>query len=332
MCIALITTQHPEYSLILLNNRDEFLDRPTAPASWWPSPNHEVLGGRDLMRAEHGTWLGVTRQGRIAVLTNFREKDETSAHAAGGTRSRGGMVNAWLQLAPASTETTSMFVERLCNDAAGLKGVGGFSLVCGQLGRDADGKPRPLAVLSNRTPDAQAATWITAASAQVYGLSNSAYDDPWPKVEMGKKLVTEAIAASVESAEDQAHLIQRLFDVLNTNTLPRRKTGDTFETYLAQLRHSIFVPAITTAVPAATARQDRASAPANARVEMLERADTERAADTSPIYGTQKQTIVLVDHHQHVTFIERTLFDQDVAPIPVGQGDRRFDFTVQGTR
>jgi uncharacterized protein with NRDE domain len=46
----------------------EYLHRPTAEATWWPSPDSQVLGGYDLHRPAHGTWLGVTRQGRIAAL------------------------------------------------------------------------------------------------------------------------------------------------------------------------------------------------------------------------------------------------------------------------
>jgi len=56
MCIVIVTTEHPSYRLILLNNRDEFLHRPTARATWWEPPNAHVLGGRDMHRSEHGTW------------------------------------------------------------------------------------------------------------------------------------------------------------------------------------------------------------------------------------------------------------------------------------
>lgn len=44
--------------------------RPTDPAHFWLD-NPDILGGRDAMRG--GTWMGVTRTGRWAFLTNFRE-------------------------------------------------------------------------------------------------------------------------------------------------------------------------------------------------------------------------------------------------------------------
>jgi len=61
--------EHPTYKLIVVANRDEFYSRPTAPSNFWKShPN--ILAGRDLLGM--GTWLGVTIQGKIAALTNFR--------------------------------------------------------------------------------------------------------------------------------------------------------------------------------------------------------------------------------------------------------------------
>jgi hypothetical protein len=68
-----ILTSHPHSPLILLSNRDEYLNRPTARADFWPAPNDDVLGPRDLAREQHGSWIGITRTGRLAVLLNYRE-------------------------------------------------------------------------------------------------------------------------------------------------------------------------------------------------------------------------------------------------------------------
>ena len=70
MCILLVAHQyHPVYDLIVAANRDEFHDRPSAPASFWPDhPN--LLAGRDLEAG--GTWLGVNRLGRFSAVTNLR--------------------------------------------------------------------------------------------------------------------------------------------------------------------------------------------------------------------------------------------------------------------
>jgi uncharacterized protein with NRDE domain len=62
----------PESPLVFIGNRDEFHRRPSAPAHWWENPAG-ILAGRDLQA--NGTWLGLNRQGRFAVVTNFREGD-----------------------------------------------------------------------------------------------------------------------------------------------------------------------------------------------------------------------------------------------------------------
>ncbi|MCB1814019.1 MAG: NRDE family protein, partial [Candidatus Competibacteraceae bacterium] len=70
MCLILLAyKQHPEYPLILAANRDEFYRRPTQPLQPWQDAPH-VLAGRDLQAG--GTWLGVSADGRLATVTNFR--------------------------------------------------------------------------------------------------------------------------------------------------------------------------------------------------------------------------------------------------------------------
>lgn len=71
MCIVLLTTAHPKYALIVLDNRDEFILRPTSRPHWWttkastigtPTPHQDgddtteedaqhILASRDLLRA-----------------------------------------------------------------------------------------------------------------------------------------------------------------------------------------------------------------------------------------------------------------------------------------
>ena len=71
MClIVLAVGQHPDYPLVLAANRDEFHARPTAGAGWWED-RPDILGGRDLQAG--GTWLALSRSGRLATVTNFRD-------------------------------------------------------------------------------------------------------------------------------------------------------------------------------------------------------------------------------------------------------------------
>ncbi|CAM0903346.1 unnamed protein product [Alopecurus aequalis] len=94
MCIAAWTWQsHPAYGLLLLFNRDEYHSRPTRPAEWWSAAGEEgeeILGGKDELGG--GTWLGCTKAGKLAFLTNVREPSPRL-----GARSRGELPVRFLQ-------------------------------------------------------------------------------------------------------------------------------------------------------------------------------------------------------------------------------------------
>ncbi|MDP3874041.1 MAG: NRDE family protein [Methyloversatilis sp.] len=90
MClIALGWRVRPDMPLLVIANRDEFHRRPTAPLAFWPDAP-TVLAGRDLQSG--GTWMGVTREGRFAALTNFRDPSAQRPDA----RSRGLLVSGFL--------------------------------------------------------------------------------------------------------------------------------------------------------------------------------------------------------------------------------------------
>lgn len=324
MCIAIITTEHPQYPFILLNNRDEYLLRPTADATWWDPPNSHVLGGYDLHREVHGTWLGVTRQGRLAALTNYREEDNAIVQ---GAKSRGGIVNSFLMTDPHSAETTEQFAQRLV-DEDGVRGVGGFSLLFGQI-RDVVGHGKKgLAIISNRTPDMDGLIWVAREPNETHALSNSFYGDrSWPKVVQGEEAVKAAVAESVAKGESKEELLERLFQVLSVDTLPRQRNGEEWDIYLRQLRNSIFIPAVIPAVGGGDELSKKlAGEVAAARTNGV----AEIADATSGVYGTQKESIILVDRKGKLTFIERTVYDGRGDPVERGKGDRTFQFQIEG--
>jgi uncharacterized protein with NRDE domain len=159
MCLLLLALHsHPAYPLIVAANRDEFYDRPTAPAAFWPE-TPRVLAGRDLKAG--GTWLGIDRNGRFAAVTNYRQgQREPSA-----PRSRGRLVSDFLQGDTGARE----YIDRV-HDEAGL--YNGFNLLAGDSGgffyySNREGRVRRLAP-------------------GVYGLSNHLLDTPWPKVAASK--------------------------------------------------------------------------------------------------------------------------------------------------
>lgn len=90
MCLILLAWQaHPDYALAVAANRDEYHRRPAAPAAFWRD-KPGVLAGRDL--EAKGTWMGVSRNGRFAAVTNYRGAREPSAQ-----ESRGALVSRFLE-------------------------------------------------------------------------------------------------------------------------------------------------------------------------------------------------------------------------------------------
>ncbi|MDQ7040959.1 MAG: NRDE family protein [Rhodothermus sp.] len=171
MCLVLWAyQQHPRYRLVLATNRDEFYARPSAPAHWWPEAP-DVLAGRDLEAG--GTWLGISRKGRLALVTNYREPDRRAT----GRRSRGLLPRDFLQ----GNELPEAYLNRVLAEGSAYNG---FNLLVGD--------PETLAYGSNRNEG------VEVLAPGLYGLSNHLLGTRWPKVSRGLErfeqiLKTEAI-------------------------------------------------------------------------------------------------------------------------------------------
>ncbi|KAL2760056.1 hypothetical protein ACRALDRAFT_2129937 [Sodiomyces alcalophilus JCM 7366] len=344
MCIALLTTAHPDYALIAIDNRDEFILRPTSRPHWWrhESSGANVLSSRDLQRAEMGTWLGITDQGLFAILTNYREMDPTDAnHPVSGQRSRGGMVTAWLGADPDASVADN--IHRLVRDQ-GVKGVGGFSMVAGKLRKKRQPRSPPLepiGIISNRCADIHDVPWIAGARGEVYGLSNATYDHPdtWPKVVDGKRLLQETVDDAVANNHDEDQLVTRLYAILDRDTLPPPRTPETgFDEYLSELKNSIFIPPIGDA--SHRAEMEAAMAKGKGEFKDLRATEDPTTGPTSGggggigfetgLYGTQRQTIIMVDWDGNVSYRERALWDSNGNPLEKGEADVLFRFKIQG--
>jgi uncharacterized protein with NRDE domain len=168
MCLILVAWQlHPDYPLVIAANRDEFFARPTAPAGFWKDAP-QVLAGRDLEAG--GTWMGVTRGGRFAALTNFRDPAQNRS----GAPSRGKLVADFLTSdVPAQTYLPDVAPHgSRCNGYNLLVGDGASLWWSSNMG----GEPRRL-------------------EPGVYGVSNHLLDTPWPKVGAGKTALAQALAS-----------------------------------------------------------------------------------------------------------------------------------------
>ena len=217
------------------------------------------------------------------------------------------MVNAFLTQPAHSPHGTKKFVHDLV-DGEGLKDVGGFSLVCGKVGE-------PLAVISNRTPDVEGTAWIARNRGETIGLSNAAFGNrSWPKVSKGEALLSSAIEHDLSGQRSQVSLIEKLWRILDDDTLPRKPNQ------MQELRKSIFIPTFGGEGVDQSGAEDMAA--------VAKAAETEN--DVSGVYGTQKQTVVLVDHQGRVTFIERTLYDGSGRATAAPDRDRAFHFEIEG--
>ncbi|EMR66362.1 hypothetical protein MGN70_000263 [Eutypa lata] len=335
MCIALVTTAHPKYALIVIDNRDEYVLRPTSRPYWWthrPS-GHKVLSARDLHRRERGTWLGMGADGRFAVLTNYRESsDDDPEHPISGVRSRGGMVTAWLGSPP--EERLDDFVHRMLESRM-VKGVGGFSLICGDLRRRTEDGIEPLAIISNRSDHPDMVPRIGGERGKTYGLSNGIYVDPpqWPKIKKGKKLLEETIREAVDKDLDESSLTEKLFSVLDDDTLPL-SANMTFLDFMDSLRESVFIPAFSDDEVKKDMAEAVQSGKAKAAFDEIEDdSEVEDRPEAAQMfmkggYGTQRQTILLCDWDGNVVYKERALWDQHGNQIERGKGDVEHRFKV----
>jgi uncharacterized protein with NRDE domain len=153
MCLALVALDaHPKYRCVIAANRDEFHARAAEPAHWW---DDGVLAGRDLVAG--GSWFGVTRTGRWALITNFREGIPRDPYAP----SRGELVMRMLHEAASPLRSSAA----LLPDGSRYHG---FNLL---VGDDSD-----VVFASNR------ASGALSLGPGIHGLSNHLLDTPWPKL------------------------------------------------------------------------------------------------------------------------------------------------------
>jgi uncharacterized protein with NRDE domain len=178
MCLILFAwQQHPDYPLIAIANRDEYYARPSRDAHWWEDA--DIFAGRDLEAG--GTWLGVNRRGHFAAVTNVREPGGMQP----GKRTRGELTRDYL----AGSDDAEAYLRKLARHD---QDYAGFNLTLG----DTSG----LWFYSNREQK------IRRIEAGVYGVSNGAFDEPWPKLRSGR--------AELSTMLDGALRHDRLMEIL----------------------------------------------------------------------------------------------------------------------
>ncbi|CAK7329080.1 unnamed protein product [Dovyalis caffra] len=197
MCIAVFLWQaQPLYPFLLLLNRDEyhsrnlflFRIRPTKPLGWWEGG--EILGGKDELAG--GTWLGCTRDGKIAFITNVREVKSTLQ-----AKTRGDLTLRFLE----SNKNPKEYAEELAKEADQYNG---FNLIL------ADISSKSMVYLTNR-PKAEKFI-VMEVTPGMHVLSNASLDSPWPKAQRlgnGFKDLMEKYGEAELPTKEMADILMR---------------------------------------------------------------------------------------------------------------------------
>lgn len=190
MCLVALAIDHNRrFPLVVAANRDEYFRRPAARLAWWTpeTGGPAILSGRDLDSG--GTWMGLTAEGRLALVTNIRDPGRMDGNAP----SRGRIVPDWLS----GRERTDRFWMRTA-----LSGYNGFNLVAFDFRQ------------GESFWAANSGNFPMRLERGIHGLSNAALDTPWPKVEALKSRMQQAL--DVSSSVDT--LSMQLFAALADRT------------------------------------------------------------------------------------------------------------------
>lgn len=198
---------HNKYKLVMAANRDEEYSRPTKTAHYWEDHPH-ILGGRDLRGM--GTWLGITKAGRISALTNIRNtKELLSTHQ----KSRGHLVSDYL----IGNQNPAEYLNEVSDEG---KDYAGFNLLVGNQDE--------IFYLNNYDNE------VSRVDDGLHGLSNHHLDTPWPKVEKGKDGLKTIMESKDTDVEDLFRLL-RDDDTAESEALPDTGLSKEIEKNLSPL-------------------------------------------------------------------------------------------------
>ena len=185
MCTTLFSFKsNIEYPIIIASNRDEFYDRPTLNSNFW-NDYPDVLGGIDLKAL--GTWLGITKNGKIAILTNYREPEKHKPNL----KSRGLLLKKFL----IEDISINSFNKKLLKEN---QKYNGYNIIYGNI--------QNMFYFSNKINK------IIKLNSGIFGLSNALLNTPWPKVEKGKSKLDKEVSKKIPD-------INKIMSILKDNII-----------------------------------------------------------------------------------------------------------------
>jgi uncharacterized protein with NRDE domain len=193
MCLLLLAYKtHPNNKLIIAANRDEFYERPALPLHKWES-TPEIFAGKDIQGK--GTWLGITKNGKIAAITNYRDMNKIKADAP----TRGKLITDFLLRKTTAEKYSDILLETADT-------YNGYNLIYGDVDN--------LFYFSNINKEP------IKLSSGIHGISNHLLDTPWPKVVKSKKEFTKIISEKNPSED-------KLFQLLRDSEIFNKELPDT---------------------------------------------------------------------------------------------------------
>ncbi len=218
MCLILFAWKsHPDYPLVVAANRDEFYERHTEQMNWWEDHPH-VLAGKDKadVMGNPGTWLGFSKTGRFAALTNVRAPSEKKPDA----RTRGELSLMYLTGRDRPNEFIQLNSKRFGQ-------YNGFNLLMADL---SDPENAQMHWVSNRLMMGQNIRPRKifpeqALNPGVYGLSNAMLDTPWPKVNHRVAAFAQTLAMDSGELKNADHYLRLLADTHEASDHELPSTG-----------------------------------------------------------------------------------------------------------
>ncbi|AET37487.1 uncharacterized protein Ecym_1242 [Eremothecium cymbalariae DBVPG len=289
MCILLATTDHPDYKLILISNRDEFYERRTHVTCWhqdgvilapYDISNSENASDASKAELSYGTWLGINRVGHVSVLLNLKEVSEAVNPGAGNRKSRGNVTVAFLRdLSNGNWDKWNNY-EKFSEHFAALDDTQSFTLFYGDIKTGdfglIDSYKRSMNPFSSKQP------YVVISNSRV----NCEDEGPrWKKVVEGEQLLKELVKGNLNVSKE--HLLQKCFELAGTSQFDVNGVIQVTDTSLPE--KTIFVPTL------------KAAGNSSMGVSKI----------VGEYYGTRTTIVILVDNFNHVTMHEHVIHDSD---------------------
>ncbi|EDO15175.1 hypothetical protein Kpol_1017p9 [Vanderwaltozyma polyspora DSM 70294] len=289
MCILLASRDHPNYDLILISNRDEFLQRRTHETCWNQGEYARILCPYDMSKSNEknvnkiGTWCGINEFGRVSTILNLKNDDSFQSSVPSTKKSRGALPIKFLD----NKETDSLLnwdsYEKFVKEYPFVKETGDFNFFYGdvRIGKynviDSIGSTNEVLTVDNP---------YLVISNDKFGKSNGKSTKEWEKITLAKNLLKH-----LPLCETEDDLIHKCFDIASTNTLNEDLIKDVDVREL--MTETILVPPLN----------------------VMTKEEKEKIGASLPIgqyYGTRSQIVILVNKNRtKVKFIERILYNSD---------------------